>query len=272
MRKKLRLFGIGFIFFVLIFSQYISLGMNEGSKKNINSHFVLLDNGRFFLWFQPDNTPPENGYPVILLFHGAAQHAFSWVLEWNPWTINQVSFGQQALDSGFYIICLESKKPIMPGPRAWDVFEEDPNKNNDIQYISEVLNWIKEYKPDVDSNKIYCAGFSSGAFMCSRLALSYDPIFSAMAINSGCNAQSITLTKFGPIFNFTTQYSISKNHPPTLLLHGAQDTIVPLQCATNYYRDLQNSLIDSKLIIEEDLGHIWLKSKNSDILEWFQSH
>ena len=194
------------------------------------------------------------------------------MFEWNSWTINQVSFRKQALEAGFFIICLESKKPIRPGPRAWKVFEEDPNKNNDVYYVSMVLNWIKQHKPDINSDKVYCAGFSSGAFMCSHLANSYDPVFSAIAINSGCNAQAITLTKFGPSFNFTAQYSISKNHPPTLLIHGAQDTIVPLQCATNYYMDLQQSLIDSKLIIEEDIGHIWLKSKNDDILKWFQSH
>jgi len=272
MKKIGYMVEIIFLFFCLIFSQYQQVIPSENTIiKSPFPSLVKVDDGRFFLWFKPNTNPPKEGYPAIFLFHGAAQHAFSWAIEWNSWTKNQASFKKKALQEGFFVFCLESQRPVFPGPRAWDVFEENASQNDDFEYITNVINWIKENLPEVN-NKLYCAGFSSGAFMCSRLAISYDPVFSAIAINSGCNALSISLENFGPSFNLTNSYSLPSIHPPTLLLHGQQDSIVPLKCATNYYNELQQSHIESTLFVEQDQGHIWLKSKNNDVIQWFLSH
>jgi poly(3-hydroxybutyrate) depolymerase len=262
------------IFIILLSSSFlVPIGLSA-SKENIvvhNFHLACVD-GRFFLWAQPASSFHENGYPVIFLFHGAAQHAFSWIIPWNQWNRNQAQFTTDALDQGFFIICLESERPIRPGPRAWDVFEKNSSENTDLLYTEEVVLWLKSSSLNIDLENIFCTGFSSGAFMCSRIGLSQEDVFNAIALNSGCNADSITLTMRGPIFDLNKTFNLSIHHPPTLILHGQQDQLVPVECGINYYNDLQKANVLSSLLIDPEQGHIWLKDFNQEILDWFSQH
>lgn len=234
-------------------------------------HFTFIY-GRFVLYIQPTQQPSAEGYPIIFLFHGASQHAFSWLIGLNKWNKNQMSFATEALDNGFFLIMLESNRPIRPGPRAWDVFTTNNSENNDIRYVQSIVSWLNESQLQVNTNHLFCAGFSSGAFMCSRLALNCEHLFDAIAVNSGCNADSITLTSHGPVFDIHSSYNLSADHPPTILLHGQKDQLVPVQCATNYYQDLRNSSVETQILIEPSQGHIWISAYNLDILNWFTQH
>lgn len=255
---------------ILVVNPYnLCLCSDEKQKFCSNTVHVEIINGRFFLWAEPELNSSNEDIPVIFLLHGAAQHAFSWFISWNKWSSKQVSFTKAALEKGFFIVSLESQKPIRPGPRAWDVFEKNFSANQDLQFIKNITIWLNNTKPQVNTNKLFCTGFSSGAFMCSRIALSIEDLFQAIALNSGCNADSISLTARGPVFDISSSYNLSKNHPPTLILHGKEDKIVPPICGVNYYNDLQKSGINSSLLIESEQGHVWLKDFNNNILDWF---
>ena len=108
--------------------------------------------------------------------------------------------------------------------------------------------------------------------MCSRIALSDASLFNAISLNSGCNADSISLTKKGPVFDLDQSYNISNKHPPTMIIHGANDKIVPVQCSINYYTDLQKSKVQSNLILASNGGHEWFNSYNDEILSWFKNN
>ena len=271
MNHKIKPIIIIIIILLLMTQSVYSLNIKEKINQKNLFHIEFIEE-RFFLWSQPKIIAPENGYPVIFLLHGASQHAFSWFIYLNSWNENQISFTEQALKEGYFIISLESHRPIWPGPRAWDIFNNNYSENNDFQYIFNVISWIETRTLNIDSNNLFCAGFSSGAFMCSKLAITFDYIFNAIAINSGCNAESITLTNKGPIFNTTASYNLSQNHPPTIILHGELDRFVPVGCAINYYSDMQKEEIDTKLIIDENKGHIWLKNYNEEIIQWFNKY
>ena len=260
---------IGILLSSLLFP--IGISAHKENAFDYDFHINRVD-GRFFLWAQPNTSSFENGYPVIFLFHGAAQHAFSWIIPWNKWNRNQVSFTTNALNQGFFVVCLESEKPVRPGPRAWDVFEKNSSKNGDLNYINDVILWLQSSSLEVDLENIFCTGFSSGAFMCSRIGISKESLFNAIALNSGCNADSITLTMRGPLFDLNKIFNLSVHHPPTLILHGKQDQLVPVECGMNYYTDLQKANVSSSLLIEPKMGHIWLKDFNQEILDWFSQH
>jgi len=262
------------LIFILLLSSFLIPAGLSAPKENAFAHIFHINrvDGRFFLWAQPAIFSYKNGYPVIFLFHGAAQHAFSWIIPWNQWNRNQVSFTTNALDHGFFVVCLESEKPIRPGPRAWDVFEKNSTKNGDLDYIDDVILWLQSSSLEVDLENLFCTGFSSGAFMCSRIGLSREVLFNAIALNSGCNADSITLTMRGPIFDLNKTFNLSIHHPPTLIIHGQQDQLVPVECGINYYNDLQKANVSSSLLIDPEQGHIWLKDFNQEILDWFSQH
>ncbi|MFO8077196.1 MAG: prolyl oligopeptidase family serine peptidase [Thermoplasmatota archaeon] len=259
------------IILILLFPQQTPLTniQAEPTSTPLNHVYFNIIHGRFFLYMQPTQQPTAEGYPIIFLFHGASQHAFSWLIGLNKWNKNQMSFATEALDNGFFLILLESNRPIRPGPRAWDVFTTNNSANNDIQYIQSILSWLNQSQLPVNMDSVFCAGFSSGAFMCSRLALNYEHLFNAIAVNSGCNAESITLSQRGPVFDIHSSYNLSADHPPTILLHGQRDQLVPVQCATNYYQDLRNSSVETQILIAPTHGHIWLSAYNQDILNWF---
>ena len=237
--------------------------------ENVQVNWV---DGRIFVYIQPESTPQAQGYPVIFLLHGASQHWFSWLFGFNRWSQTQQSFTSQAIHENYAVILTESNRPISFGPRAWDVFEKNATRNKDIQYLQDIITWLNTSKSDLtDTNNMFCTGFSSGAFMCSRLALSAEHMFHGLALNSGCNAESITLTKKGPIFNFTLSQNLSEHHPPTLLLHGKQDKLVPVEGSTTYYNDLKNASIQTNLLINPEKGHIWLSDYNHKIIAWFNN-
>jgi hypothetical protein len=50
------------------------------------------------------------------------------------------------------------------------------------------------------------------------------------------------------------------------------DNFVPIKCAENFYLDLQINNIQSKLLISQDEGHIWVGQYDSEILDWFKNY
>ena len=233
-------------------------------------HLEIINN-RIFLWKQPDISVPENGYPILFLLHGASQHAFAWFIGLNQWSKHQTTFTKKALERGFLIISSESLKPVKPGPRTWDVFNNGSN-SKDIIYIENIIDWLKNSDLPVNTNRLYCAGFSSGAFMCSQIGHYFNNRFNAIAIHSGANSESISLTYLGPSFNLNTSYNFSSSFPPTIIIHGENDGFVPVQCAKNFYADLQRNKIPSKLLINQDEGHIWISQYDSEILDWLTTY
>ena len=271
-KVKFKLVVIGIIVIFIISSQQGFCTNTDNTSKVLSSFHLEFINGRFFLWAQPIIKSSHTGYPIIFLFHGSVQHAFSWIVGINKWNKNQMSFTQEALDMGYFIVSLESQRPFVYGPRAWDIFNKNISENTDLQYVIDVISWLETSTLDVDTDNLFCTGLSSGAFMCSRIAISCETLFNAIAPNSGGHADCFIITKKGPVFNLTDPYDISQNHPPTLILHGKQDRLIPVECAVSYYNDLLNAGIDTKILIHPDEGHIWLDMYNRNILQWFNTY
>ncbi len=274
-RSKTILIGIILIYLLLILNPLVN-GKIIDNNLDISVdyisgfHLKVLDK-RIVLWKQPEISVPENGYPVLVLFHGASQHAFAWFIGLNQWSRYETMFTEKALEKGFFIIAPESIKPIRPGPRAWDIFN-DGRDSKDIIFIENIINWLEKNDLPIDSNSIYCAGFSSGAFMCSYIGHHFGNRFNAIAVHSGANSESISLTNRGPYFDLDGSYNFTSSFPPTIIIHGENDGFVPVQCAKNFYSDLQRNNIPSELLINPNEGHIWLSQYDFEILDWFKMY
>ena len=284
--KKSRLIAVIYIlillFSILLPNFYCKKTSNKSQfeKSCINlfkSDFIMdfkikFFKNRFIIYKQPNISIPNDGFPIVFLFHGAVQHGFSWFLGLNAWNRAQVSFTKSALENGFFVVSFESLKPIKPGPRAWDCFEKNDTLNSDILYVKEVINWLNNSCLPVNVNNIFCAGLSSGAFFCSRLAQSYNYSFKGVILNSGCNADSIIISNNGPDFNCSTGFNISYFHPPTLIVHGRKDRLISYKCAESYYLDLKYNKVDVTKFVDEEAGHIWLNDYNCLIVDWLKKH
>lgn len=242
-------------------------------KENLcffNFHIEII-NKRLLFWQEPNSEPPGDGYPVVFLFHGAVQSGFAWFIGLTFWSKNQKEFTNLLLDNGFLVIAPDSKRPVFPGPKAWDAFRRNMSENSDLIFVKNIINWLDTLPFKVNKNKIFCAGFSSGAFMCSRIGHAFGSNIAGLVVHSGANANAINLTGTGPFFDCTSPQSFSSDYPPTLVVHGGKDWIVPTDCGIHFYDELVRNGIDADLLIDENQGHIWIKEFNDDIVDWIKS-
>jgi poly(3-hydroxybutyrate) depolymerase len=272
LKNKILITGIFLILILLNFNPVNSRITNIENNLNYISEFkIKILNNRIIFFKQPDISIPEDGFPVLLLFHGAVQHGFSWVIGLNKWSKSQTIFTNKALEEGFFIIAPDSLKPVRPGPRAWDIFNTGSN-SKDYILIQDIIDWLDTGYLPIDNKNLYCAGFSSGAFMCSYIGHYFDDRFNAIAVHSGANSESISIASRGPIFDLNGLYNFSSNYPPTIIIHGNNDNIVPIDCANNFFSDLQRNNIQSRLLINIDEGHNWILQYDYEILDWFKTH
>ena len=265
--------------FFFLFSSNLPVLLTEeasspdaGFEKQFSLPEFFILNQRLILYQKPDTLPPENGYPVLFLLHGASQYPFSWFFPFNFWSIEQTRFSEKALDAGFFIVSPSSGRPIRPGPHAWSSFIENVNESLDLQLFISLFDWLEnEDTFHLDLNHVFCAGFSSGGFMTSRLAKTFPHQFSGVLIHSGTDADSITFSELGPEFDCNSSQSYPSNHPPTLVVHGEKDQLVPYDCGLHFYEELQRNNITTSLLTDEERGHIWLSSRSNEMIDWFES-
>jgi poly(3-hydroxyoctanoate) depolymerase len=219
-------------------------------------------------WQVPGGQPPIAGWPAVLLFQGSflpAGHFWSTFLE-APFGIwHQVLLVESLLSSGFAVITPEAH---FEGGTYWDtnippyslLWETAP----DHYFMLDILAHLKlgGFGP-IDPARLYAAGFSSGGYMTSRMAVSYPGTFRALAIQSASYATCAAATCFVP--------ELPPDHPPTLFLHGTKDTVVPLFTMTAYADKLALQETATGQVINADAGHEWFPTGPEAITKWFLS-
>jgi acetyl esterase/lipase len=67
---------------------------------------------------------------------------------------------------------------------------------------------------------------------------------------------------------------VSPDDPPTLILHGDRDTLVPLQQSQSMVERLKGVGVEAKLVVKEGAGHGWLgMAKDMEAFaDWFDAH
>ncbi|WBL23348.1 alpha/beta hydrolase [Zunongwangia sp. HRR-M8] len=134
-------------------------------------------------------------------------------------------------------------------------------------------------KWNLDSDKIGIMGFSAGGHLAATLSTHYDkkvylnkieesarPDFSILAYPVISLTSAIThegsrrrLLGENPSDNLVTQFSnefqVSENAPPTFLVHALDDHAVPVENTLNYFNALKENNIPTELHIYNDGGH-----------------
>jgi acetyl esterase/lipase len=70
-------------------------------------------------------------------------------------------------------------------------------------------------------------------------------------------------------------YAVSKQTPPVLLLHGTQDTIVPLEQSQRFIARVKEMGVPAQLIIHQGGEHGWTETWESDLnilADWFEKY
>jgi acetyl esterase/lipase len=69
-------------------------------------------------------------------------------------------------------------------------------------------------------------------------------------------------------------YHVTPEDPPTLIIHGDADRLVPLQQSQLIVEKLRGAGIDTKLVVKKGAGHGWLGLDKDmlEIVDWFDQH
>ena len=67
---------------------------------------------------------------------------------------------------------------------------------------------------------------------------------------------------------------ISKDDPPTLIIHGDADKLVPIQQAELFINGMKKVGVEAKLIVRKGREHGWPKLRDdlSLFVDWFDKH
>lgn len=226
---------------------------------------VLTISGRTVTYQVPLGTPPAAGWPAVVFYQGSlipGARAFE--------ATKGASFGQYnltrtvkaLLDNGYAVIAPNAlddgttywQTNIPPYATAWDGCADDVLVTAMLAQMDDGM-----FGP-LDASRRYAMGISSGGFMTSRMAVSYAGSFRALVIASASYATCGT---------YCSVPGLPADHPPTLFLHGADDTITPVSQMLEY-RDALGAKAESR--IDPDTGHAWLGIGALEVPAWFDAH
>ena len=122
----------------------------------------------------------------------------------------------------------------------------------------------------IDKTRMHAVGFSSGGFMASRMAFSYPGLFKSLTSLDG--GYYNCLVNCPEDYEDSIHLPLIKHHPPTQLLHGKYDDIVPYEWSENYNENLKtNSNVETNIVISND-GHSWIENSENLCLDWIRKH
>jgi parallel beta-helix repeat protein len=230
---------------------------------------------RRFLWKAPDSPPPIEGYPVLLVLHGGLSFAESWFWAGHGlylgaliWGLRQTKFVETALKRGYFVIAPDSTylSFLSDKTKTWDTTTQTFSDSLDLPFIQDIFDWIaNDSQVPINTSNIFCAGFSAGGFMTSRIAHYFGSKIKAIAVHSATNANVLNWK-----YDFSPQ-NFSEDHPPTIVIQGGKDTLMPAAAAIHFYEELQRNGIKSELLYKPSGHHIWLSEFNNAIFDWFEN-
>lgn len=248
--------------------QQLTINTPAGSDSAAGTSYPAY--ARLVYYQVPLGTPPAAGWPAVFMFQGSflsAQYTFAATTSEDFGMYYQSELVKVLLDSGYAVLAPETLESgetywqtnVSPYATAWSGAPDDLL----IQMmLADVASGA--FGP-LDATTLFATGISSGGYMTSRMAVSYEGRFKALAIESGSYATCIS--------SDCTVPALSSTHPPTLFLHGDEDTvIVPESTVTAYETALTAAGVVFKEVDDANSGHQWIPEAPAAVLAWFNTY
>lgn len=217
----------------------------------------IVSGGWLSWWHSPEHAASDfrplldNGFTLFSIRHGSG-HKYK-----VPEIVSDVrksvrfirhhaaDYGVDGDRLGVYGISAGGHLALMLGTAADD---GDPDAPNSVDRASSRVAAVVAFYPPTDLR-------SRVPSKKDTLALNFDPNRSA---------------EFSPIVQ------VSPDDAPTLLLHGDQDTHVPLSDSTSIFVEFEESKVKCKLVVVKGAGHRFLGKDeiraNDEMVAWFKEH
>ncbi len=140
----------------------------------------------------------------------------------------------------------------------------DPNAKDPVNRVSSRINAVACFFPPTD----FLNYGKEGAHAFDNPFLKgYHPAFGLQA--SATEADKVKLaTELSPI------YALTSKMPPTLIIHGGADPLVPLQQSQIFCAKMTELKVPNKLIVRPGKGHGWpgIESDIAELIAWYDQY
>lgn len=190
--------------------------------------------------FEPAATPPPQGFPAVVLIHGA-----SGVRE-----AREITYGRQFASMGVSALVIDSFTPRRDMASG---FEQRLLNITETMLISDVyagLRWLAR-RPSVDPDRIALIGFSYGAMV--TVFAAYEQVAELLAPEGQRFAAHAAF--YGPcVADFDDERATGA---PVLMLLGGRDEITRPERCEEVAQELRRGGSEVELIVLEGAYHQW---------------
>ncbi len=140
----------------------------------------------------------------------------------------------------------------------------DSNAKDPVERASSAVQAVACFYPPTDFLNYGKPGVIS---LDDPTLIGYRHVFGVPLLETQ-EAKAAALRPLSPI------YGISKRTPPTLIVHGEADTLVPIQQSERYLDKLKEQGVETKLERRPGKGHGWPGQEKDIVLlaDWFDAH
>ncbi len=214
---------------------YINSIQHTQKQYGIHEKHLKINNikEKYFLYI-PKGYKPNKSYPLVVSLHGVGEGGIAFMGRW----LRHSDHKQE-----YIFLC-----PHYTSGYWWE-------KNGEEL----VLNSIKQVcaEQNIDTNRIYLTGFSSGAHGVWYLAIRSPDIFAGIVPVAGeCVIP-------GQIKNL--------RYVPAFIIHGKRDGVIPIEAAIDVRDRLKSLEYTYKYVELPNQKHAYPLKENNEILEWFKS-
>ncbi|MGH9633052.1 MAG: alpha/beta hydrolase, partial [Bryobacteraceae bacterium] len=172
------------------------------------------------------------------------------------------------LDRRFFVVSVRAPITLQAGAYAWFHVQFTPNgfliepseaeesRQALLKFVDEA---VEEY--GLDPNRVYLMGFSQGCIISLSAALTMPKKFAGVVAMSGRILPDIVAKIAG---------RDETKGLPVLLLHGTEDTVIPISHGRNSREILEDKMVDLEYH-EYRMGHYVSPESMFDIKEWLRS-
>ncbi|MFD0990153.1 prolyl oligopeptidase family serine peptidase [Mariniflexile jejuense] len=162
-----------------------------------------------------------------------------------------------------------------------------------LQDAQEAIRMVRRHAKDwnIDPNKVGIIGFSAGGHLASTASTHYNDvvyasdqtsarpdfsmlIYPVISMEDGITHKGSKENLLGKnpsntvIEKYSNEKQVSKNTPPTILVHATDDGAVPVENSINYYLALKENKVPAEMHIYENGGHGFGLGRFGTHLNW----
>lgn len=188
------------------------LSFNQLSIAQTRTDFTLKLDGadREYIVVKPSGVAPYGGYPVVFMFHGTSGDGeqFYNSSRWKEKGEKEKFITVFPTSLKYCILNYPDNNPVFL--TRWNTGDLQADKcpnlqqnfKDDVQFVRQMVDTIKQ-KYNINSKKIFAAGFSNGCSMIHKLAVTAPDVFAAVAGVASIlqSLDSMKTTKSIPLWN-----------------------------------------------------------------------